>query len=52
LLNPWFIKGFADAEVCFNVSIFPDNIAKLKWAVKLKFLIRLHVKYIAILKFI
>ena len=51
-LNSWFITGFTDAEGCFSVSIKTDVKSKLKWRTSLIFIIKLHIKDIAILKLI
>lgn len=52
LLNPWFITGFTDAEGCFSFSIKPDAKSKLKWRSSPLFVIKLHIKDIAILELI
>ena len=51
-LNPWFITGFADAEGCFSFAIKPDAKSKLKWRTSPRFIIKLHIKDIAILELI
>ena len=51
-LNPWFITGFADAEGCFSFAIKPDAKSKLKWRTSPLFVIKLHIKDIAILELI
>ena len=48
-LYPWFITGFADAEGCFTFAIKPDAKSKLKWRISPLFVIKLHLKDIAIL---
>ena len=51
-LNPWFITGFADAEGCFSFGIKPDAKSKLKWRTSPLFVIKLHIKDIALLELI
>ena len=51
-LNLWFITGFADAEGCFSFAIKPDAKSKLKWRTSPLFVIKLHIKDIAILELI
>ena len=51
-LNPWFITGFADAEGCFSFAIKPDAKSKLNWRTSPLFVIKLHIKDIAILELI
>jgi len=51
-LNPWFITGFTDAEGCFSFAIKPDAKSKLKWRTSPLFVIKLHIKDIAILELI
>ena len=51
-LNPWFITGFTDAEGCFSFGIKPDANSKLKWRTSPLFVIKLHIKDIAILELI
>ena len=51
-LNPWFITGFTDAEGCFSFAIKPDAKSTLKWRSSPLFLIKLHIKDIAILELI
>nr|YP_010714095.1 LAGLIDADG homing endonuclease [Fuscoporia gilva]WDD39658.1 LAGLIDADG homing endonuclease [Fuscoporia gilva] len=51
-LNPWFITGFTDAEGCFSFAIKPDAKSKLKWRTSPIFIIKLHIKDIAILELI
>ena len=51
-LNPWFITGFTDAEGCFSFAIKPDAKSKLKWRTSPLFVIKLHVKDVAILELI
>jgi hypothetical protein len=51
-LNPWFITGFTDAEGCFSFAIKPDAKSKLKWRTSPLFVIKLHLKDIAILELI
>jgi len=49
-LNPWFVTGFTDAEGCFSISIKPDAKLKLKWRASPLFIIKLHIKDLAILE--
>jgi hypothetical protein len=49
-LNPWLVSGFADAESCFSVSIRPSTNMKTGWRISPSFLIKLHIKDIAILE--
>jgi hypothetical protein len=49
-LNPWFVTGFSDAEGCFSISIYFDSKMKTKWRVSPVFIIKLHIKDIAILE--
>nr|WVH38330.1 LAGLIDADG endonuclease [Trametes versicolor] len=51
-LKPWFITGFTDAEGCFSFAIKPDAKSKLKWRTSPLFVIKLHIKDIAILELI
>ena len=51
-LNPWFITGFADAEGCFTFQVVSDAKSKLKWRTSPLFVIKLHIKDIAILELI
>lgn len=51
-LNPWFITGFADAEGCFSFAIKPDAKSKLNWRTSPLFVIKLHIRDIAILELI
>lgn len=51
-LNPWFLTGFADAEGCFSFAIKPDAKSKLKWRTSPLFVIKLHIKDLAILELI
>ena len=51
-LYPWFITGFSDAEGCFSFAIKPDAKSKLKWRTSPLFVIKLHIKDIAILELI
>jgi hypothetical protein len=51
-LNPWFITGFTDAEGCFSFAVKPDAKSKLKWRTSPLFVIKLHIKDIAILELI
>ena len=51
-LTPWFITGFADAEGCFSFAIKPDAKSKLKWRTSPLFVIKLHIKDLAILELI
>nr|AYE93234.1 LAGLIDADG homing endonuclease [Termitomyces sp.]AYE93258.1 LAGLIDADG homing endonuclease [Termitomyces sp.] len=49
-LNPWFVTGFSDAESCFSISIYSDSRMKTKWRISPLFVIKLHIKDIAILE--
>ena len=49
-LNPWFVTGFTDAEGCFSISIRPNANMKTSWRISPSFLIKLHIKDIAILE--
>jgi len=49
-LNPWFVTGFTDAEGCFSISIRPSANMKTSWRISPSFLIKLHIKDIAILE--
>nr|YP_010759087.1 hypothetical protein QEO35_mgp32 [Hericium alpestre]WEX32001.1 hypothetical protein [Hericium alpestre] len=51
-LNPWFITGFADAEGCFSFAIKPNAKSKLNWRTSPLFVIKLHIKDLAILELI
>lgn len=51
-LDPWFLTGFADAEGCFSFAIKADKKSKLKWRTSPFFVIKLHIKDIAILQLI
>nr|YP_010963371.1 NADH dehydrogenase subunit 2 [Harringtonia lauricola]WNK75960.1 NADH dehydrogenase subunit 2 [Harringtonia lauricola] len=44
-LNPWFITGFSDAEVCFTLSVSKRKENKIGWRIFYTFQITLHDKY-------
>jgi len=49
-LDPNWVTGFVDAEGCFHMSIYSDNLgSKLKWRITPAFQIGLHVKDIDLL---
>lgn len=49
-LHPFWVTGFADGEASFIVNIVKTNQRQVKWAVKPRFSIGLHIKDLALLK--
>lgn len=49
-LHPFWVTGFADGESSFMVGIVKTNQRKVKWAVRPRFSIGLHIRDLALLK--
>jgi len=49
-LNPYYVTGFTDGEVCFSVSVSANLRYKTGYRVKAAFHIGLHIRDLALLK--
>nr|YP_009568426.1 hypothetical protein [Drechslerella brochopaga]QBL02508.1 hypothetical protein [Drechslerella brochopaga] len=49
-LKPWYVTGFCDAELCFQIQIVKSSSYRLGWKVNTQFSIHLHKKdYLALI---
>lgn len=52
LLNPYYVTGFSDGEVCFYVAISPEAKTATGYRIKISFHIGLHQKDLVLLELI
>jgi hypothetical protein len=43
-LNPWYVTGFCDAELCFHIQTVASTSYRLGWKVNTQFSLHVHKK--------
>ena len=48
-LNPWYVTGFCDAELCFHIQVVESSSYRLGWKVNTQFSLHVHKKDLALI---